>query len=39
MLASAIYEGIALVGYTSSSTDCLDCREMGGTVDEPDFWN
>jgi hypothetical protein len=38
MLESAIYEGITLVGYTSSSTDCLDCRVQGGIVDVPDFW-
>jgi hypothetical protein len=38
LLMSAVYQGITVIGYTSSSSDCLDCREQGGTVDVPDFW-
>lgn len=30
--------GIILIGYGSSSVDCVDCRAKGGTNVQPDFW-
>ena len=30
--------GQGLVGYTSASQQCVDCRVQGGTTTKPDFW-
>jgi hypothetical protein len=38
MLGSAIYSGISLVGITTTSRSCADCRSQGGVLKKPDFW-
>lgn len=30
--------GSGLIGYTSSSRECIDCRVLGGTTQKPPFW-
>lgn len=37
-LISPIYSGPTVIGYTSSSQYCSDCRQQGGTLTKPDFW-
>jgi hypothetical protein len=40
LLYSAIYSpsGLAIVAFTSGSSNCLDCRSYGGVTTKPDFW-
>lgn len=38
LLTSAVYEGIALLGYNYTTVECADCRTKGGVVEKPDFW-
>jgi len=38
VLASAIYSGPFIVGYTVSSSVCADCRSQGGVTTKPPFW-
>ena len=33
------YDGPSVIGYATTSTDCFDCRVLGGgTTTRPDFW-
>ena len=32
-----IYKGVGIVGYTTKSVDCIDCRTRGTSV-KPSFW-
>jgi hypothetical protein len=38
LLATAVTEGPSLIGYTTSSNNCLDCRSFGGSTTKPEFW-
>lgn len=40
VLVDAIYSqfGGALIGYSTTVVPCGDCRSLGGTTEEPDFW-
>jgi hypothetical protein len=38
LLIGEVYAGISLIGYTSSSGSCIDCRVSGGTTQMPAFW-
>jgi hypothetical protein len=33
-----VTQGIALIGYSKSISNCVDCRAAGGTNVKPDFW-
>jgi hypothetical protein len=35
---TAAYAMGVLVGWSSNVAQCVDCREMGGTTQEPSFW-
>jgi hypothetical protein len=40
LLITALYMGPFIIGYTSSASQCIDCRVSGGGVlQKPDFWN
>lgn len=39
LLVDALYSTMgALVGYTTTIVPCADCRSLGGTTTQPDFW-
>ena len=38
LITSAVYEGIALIGYNYTTVECADCRVKGGVLAKPDFW-
>ena len=39
LLVDALYAGGAgIVGYTTATISCADCRTMGGTTTKPHFW-
>lgn len=38
LVTSAVYEGIALIGYNYTTVECADCRVKGGVLTKPDFW-
>jgi len=37
-LVQPIYSGQTIVGWTTSTLGCVDCRYHGGTLTKPDFW-
>lgn len=37
-LVQPIYAGMTVIGWTTSSLGCVDCRYHGGTLTKPDFW-
>jgi hypothetical protein len=40
LLVGALYMGPFIIGYTSASAACIDCRVSdGGVLQKPDFWN
>ena len=32
------YGSPSIIGYTTSTPICIDCRESGGTLTKPDYW-
>ena len=32
------YGSPTIIGYTTASNECIDCRESGGTLTKPAFW-
>lgn len=38
LLVDALYSGPAVVGYTTATIGCADCRTMGGNTTRPLFW-
>ncbi len=38
LITSAVYEGIALIGYQYTTIECADCRTKGGVLAKPSFW-
>jgi len=38
-LVQPIYQGQAIIGWMTSSRECVDCRLQGGTLTKPDFWD
>ena len=38
LLLVGAYPPSPVLGYTTSSPDCIDCRLLGGTTTRPDFW-
>ena len=38
-LVDAIYaRGVGIIGYTTSTKGCVDCRSRGGVTSRPSFW-
>lgn len=38
LLVSSVYQGPVLLGYTSATIPCADCRTQGGSTSKPSFW-
>lgn len=37
-LVTPLYEGLTVIGWTTSPLGCVDCRYQGGTLTKPAFW-
>lgn len=38
VIAPIYISGVGIIGYTTTTRACGDCRALGGTTEMPDFW-